>query len=137
MSRSPRSTALSHPRPNAKRQKKPQKWVIQIDTRNRPAIQVTLQQLDTYAELLEGEDEPRPKHMHVVGLARSLLRGLLQYNPREIVLDPDDFVRRSVLVYLDDHCWALLAKWETEMQFRYQAMPYPHVGDADGRADFF
>jgi len=50
------------------------------------------------------------RHSAAVKQSIAMLRNLLEHNPHELVLDPDDFVRRSIMLYLDETCWGLLLR---------------------------
>ena len=77
---------------------------------NRSVLVDMLDMLNDHVFLLEGETPVRRRHLRLTRLSRSIVKTLLEQNPREFVLDPDDFIRRSVLLYLDETCWALILK---------------------------
>ena len=83
---------------------------MEVNEQNQPVI------LHMHAMLvqLQGSyqgDPTRRKHLHAVKQSIALLSNLLEHNPRELVLDPDDFVQRSIMLYLDETCWGLILRW--------------------------
>ena len=71
---------------------------------------------DIYAD-----DPERQKHLVAVRYSLTLLRQLLETNPRELMLDPDDFVKRSIMLYLDETCWGLVLRWTQQQSYEYAA----------------
>jgi hypothetical protein len=83
---------------------------VRLTDFNRSVLVDMLTMLSDHVRTLEHESPMRRRHLRLLRLSRSLIKTLLENNPHEFVLDPDDFVRRSVLLYLDETCWALILK---------------------------
>ncbi len=75
-----------------------------------------LAMLERLQDVYDG-DFDRRRHLEAVHQSIALLRSILDTNPRELVLDPDDFVKRSILLYLDETCWGLILRWTPDYQY--------------------
>ena len=115
---------LARPRP--RRHKRPDRWSVQVNEQNRPILQSMLTLLTRLRGVYE-HDPARRKHLHAVNESILLLQSLLEHNPRELVLDPDDFAKRSIMLYLDETCWGLLLQ---HAQHRGYSGGYYHPGYA-------
>lgn len=67
------------------------------------------------------DDPDRQKHLVAVRYSIMLLRQLLDTNPRELMFAHDDFVKRSIMLYLDETCWGLIMRWTQQQQYAYAA----------------
>jgi hypothetical protein len=67
------------------------------------------------------DDPDRQKHLVAIRFSILLLQQLLDTNPRELMFDPDDFVKRSIMLYLDETCWALILRWSKPEPYAYDA----------------
>ena len=114
----PRSRALDRPRP--RRTKPPERWPVQISETNRPIL-VQMLALLGHLEDAYAADEDKRKHLRAVRQSLALLRSLLENNPRELVLEPEDFVRRSIMLYLDETCWGLLLRAAEQQEYARRA----------------
>ena len=98
--------ALGRPRP--RRTKHPERWAVRLTDYNRSVLVDMLGMLTRHVGVLERQTPVSRRHLRLTRLSRSIIKTLLDHNPHEFVLDPDDFVRRSVLLYLDETCWGLI-----------------------------
>lgn len=113
-----RSCALDRPRP--RRTKHPERWGIQVNEQNRAILQRMIHLLEIMQDVY-AHDPNRSKHREAVRQSLAMLRTVLDSNPHELVLDPDDFVRRSIMLYLDETCWGLILQLQ---QTQYIQPPY-------------
>jgi len=113
----PRSRALDRPRP--RRSKHPERWSVEINEQNRPVLIQMIALLARMRDIYQ-EDPAKQKHLEAVTQSLRLLRTLIDTNPKVLVLDPDDFVQRSIMLYLDETCWGLILKWMEQKAFEQE-----------------
>jgi hypothetical protein len=108
------SAALGRPRP--RRTKQPERWGIEINEQNRPVLADILEMLWRCSDRYRA-DPAKHRQLRLINQSITLLTSLLDTNARQIVIDPDDFVERSVMLFLDETCLGLILRYRNQLRY--------------------